>query len=280
MATRLYRTSIVLLIITCCATAAADSGFIGVDLEQLFRDALADFDQAQQIRHDQPERARRLFRSAAQRFESLVSAEVVNGHLEYNLGNCHLQLGDLGHAILHYRRAESLIPRDPLLKDNLKEARSRCLTSVQPERRSALMRNVFFWHFDTSHGERCYSAVALYAAFWLLLTIRSFIPRRSIAVAALVTAVLTMAVGGSLAYDRWVTRYGPSGVVTGMDVAVYKGPGPSYQRQLVQPLQSGVEFTLRERRGEWWNITLVDGKTGWVDREATELVMSPRDSGI
>ncbi|MCH8149936.1 MAG: hypothetical protein IH987_18480, partial [Planctomycetes bacterium] len=257
--------------VTPFTAAVADSGFIGVDLEQLFAEALTDFDQAQQIQHDQPKRARRLFRSAAQRFESLISADVVNGHLEYNLGNCFLQMGEIGRAILHYRRATALIPRDPLLNDNLKEARSRCLTPVQPERRSALLRNVFFWHFDTSHHERTVAGLALYAAFWMLLTVRCFIPRRPLAVAALVAAIISLAIGGSLAYDRWTERYGPAGVVTGMDVVVYKGPGPSYQRQIEQPLQSGVEFKLQERRGGWWNVELVDGKTGWIERGAAEL---------
>ena len=279
MASRPCRALVVTWIVTLCTPAVADSGFIGVDLDQLFAEALADFDQAQEIQHDQPIRARQLFRSAAQRFESLISANVVNGHLEYNLGNCFLQMGEVGRAILHYRRAEALIPRDPLLKDNLKEARSRCLTPVQPERRSALLHNVFFWHFDTSYHERSLVGLALYAVFWLLLTVRCFMPRRPIAVGALVAAIMSLAIGGSLAYDRWTERYGPTGVVTGMDVVVYKGPGPSYQRQFEQPLQSGVEFKLQERRGGWWNVALVDGKTGWIDRGVAELVMESGDSG-
>ncbi|MCH9033589.1 MAG: hypothetical protein IID42_03695 [Planctomycetes bacterium] len=279
MAWRPCRVVVVMWFVASCSAAAADSGFIGVDLEQLFGEALADFDQAQQIHHEQPKRARQLFRSAAQRFESLISANVVNGHLEYNLGNCFLQMGEVGRAVLHYRRAETLIPRDPLLRDNLKEARSRCLTPIQIERRSALLHNVFFWHFDTSHHERSVAGLALYAAFWLLLTVRCFIRRRPVAVGALVAAMMALAIAGSLAYDRWAERYGPAGVVTGMDVVVYKGPGPSYQRQFEQPLQSGVEFKLQERRGGWWSVELVDGKTGWIERSAAELVMGNGDSG-
>ena len=44
-----------------------------------------------------------------------------------------------------------------------------------------------------------------------------------------------------------------------MDVAAYKGPGTGYQRKFEQPLQPGVEFTLRGRRGGWWNVELPDG---------------------
>ena len=129
------------------ATAPADQ--LLLDLRTQFEQALTDFDQAQQIHARQPDRARQLFRSAAQRFESIVAAGINNGRLEYNLGNCYLQAGDVGRAVLHYRRAQRLIPGDPLLADNLAEARSRCLTSIKPTRRSALLRSVFFWHYDT-----------------------------------------------------------------------------------------------------------------------------------
>ena len=279
MAWRPCRVVVVMWFVASCSAAAADSGFIGVDLEQLFGEALADFDQAQQIHHEQPKRARQLFRSAAQRFESLMSANVVHGHLEYNLGNCFLQMGEVGRAVLHYRRAETLIPRDPLLRDNLKEARSRCLTPIQIERLSALLHNVFFWHFDTSHHERSVSALALYAALWLLPTVRCFLRRRPVAVGAPVAALLPLAIPRPLASASCSARYWPPCLGPSVDVVVYKGPGPSYQRQFEQPLQSGVEFKLQERRGGWWSVELVDGKTGWIERSAAELVMGNGDSG-
>jgi len=65
-------------------------------------------------------------------------------------------------------------------------------------------------------------------------------------------------------------------VVIGVDVAVHKGPGAGYNRQFEQPLQPGVEFTLKERRGGWWNVELTDGKTGWVDTVHGELIPTQR----
>ena len=43
---------------------------------------------------------------------------VVNGALLYNLGNARLQAGDVGKAIVSYRRAERLIPGDERLELN------------------------------------------------------------------------------------------------------------------------------------------------------------------
>jgi hypothetical protein len=81
-----------------------------------------------------------------------------------------------------------------------------------------------------------------------------------------------MACGASVAVDRRSDRHAPEGVVTAMDVAVYKGPGTGYQRLFEQPLQPGVEFTLRERRAGWWRIELRDGQRGWISAEAAELI--------
>ncbi len=239
--------------------------------------ALAEFDQAQQILGAHPDRARRLFRSAAQRLERIVTSGVVNGRLEFNLGNCYLQAGDVGKAILHYRRALRLIPRDPLLANNLAEARSRCLTAIPPTRRSALLRSVFFWHYDTSSRERARATGFFYVAFWLLLTLRSFLPRRRLTAVAIICGILTVTLASSVAADLWNDRQAPAGVVTAMDVAVYKGPGTGYRRQFEQPLQPAVEFTLREVRGGWWHVELADGKSGWIGADTGELIVPSAD---
>ena len=219
-----------------------------------------------------PDRARQLFRLAAQRFDSIIAAGVVNGPLEYNLANCYLQAGDVGRAILHYRRAQRLIPRNPMLTDNLTEARSRCLTTIRPARRSTFLKSVFWWHYQTSVVGRARAGLVLYVAVWALLIVRSLAASRAVAVSAILCAVLAVAAAASVAVTRWSDRNNPEGVVTAMDVTVYKGPGTGYQRQFEQPLQPGVEFTLRQRRGGWWSIELVDGKSGWIEASQAQLL--------
>ncbi len=259
------------------AVDPAIAGPTRAELAAEVQHALADFDQAHKIRADQPDRARQLFRSAAQRFQTIAAAGVSNGRLEYDLGNCLLQAGDLGEAVLHYRRAERLIPGDPLLADNLAEARSRCLTSIKPTRRSRLLRSLFFWHHDISLPGRSKAALTLYLVFWGLLTLGTLRPRRSLTIAAIACGIVCVAMAGSVAATGWSDRHAAEGVITDMDVVVYKGPGTGYQRQFEQPLQPGVEFTLREARRDWWNIDLADGNTGWVESTTAELITKPSE---
>lgn len=233
--------------------------------------ALEEFDAAQNLLSTNPDRARQLFRSAAQRYEAIIASGVRNGPIEYNLGNAYLQAGDIGRAILHYRRAERLIPGDPLLADNLRVARSRRVTEIKASDRSVLLRSVFFLHYGTTTDARAKLALVAYVLGWVLLGVRLLVRRRWLSV----WAVVSLAVAGSLLVsvqvDRWKDRHAPEGVIVSHDVTVYKGPGEGYQRQFVQPLQPGVEFTLRERRGGWSFIELPDGQSGWI--EGTKMML-------
>ncbi|MBI4718947.1 MAG: SH3 domain-containing protein [Planctomycetes bacterium] len=269
-----HRAVVVLLLVGGGMLPPARAGSVAdVSAQQTeLQTALAEFDEAQRLLAGRPDRAKALFVSAAQRMEGLLSAGANSGALEYNIGNCYLQAGDIGRSVLHYRRAERLIPGDPLLLDNLSVAKSRCLTTIQSSRGSRVLRSLFFWHFDTSARGRAWAALAAYLTLWGCLAMRLWVPRRAVAVVAVVAGLTATAAGGSLATERWLDRRMPRGVILAMDVTVYKGPGTSYQRQFEQPLQPGVEFTLRAARGAWWNIELPDGKLGWVEGGAAALV--------
>lgn len=115
----------------------------------------------------------------------------------------------------------------------------------------------------------------LYLMFWVLLMMRSFV--RKPAVTGIIVVVGLVAAGCfcSVTVGDWTERRRPPGVVTGMDVVVVKGPGSGYQRQFVQPLQPGAEFTLLQQRGGWWRIELPDGQSGWVEGLEAELITAP-----
>lgn len=246
-----------------------------LDLIANVEEALSEYERALAVQQVDPARARRLFQSAAQRFRSVASAGIRNGYLEYNLGNAYLQAGDVGRAILHYLRAERLIPRDPFLHDNLAVARKRRLTDIPELPRARLMESIFFWHYQTTSTARAKVAAIAFILVWPLLAVYSATRRRSTLLIAAIAGVMAIAAGFSLATQRWAQRNHPEGVVLSMDVAVYKGPGEGYGRQFEEPLQPGLEFTLDQTRGDWWRIRLPDQTTGWLHSDHAELV-SPR----
>lgn len=243
------------------------------DVQTQFEQAAREFNEAQDLLAKQPDRARPLFRSAATRFESIAQSGVTNGRLEYNIGNAYLQAGDIGRAILHYRRAERLIPGDALLAENLKTALSRCVVNIKPNPRSAIVRNSLFWHFETSTHARRQVMLIAFVLVWAFLTVRAWVARRWLFGLAGGCAVLTLILWVSVAHDGWSDRHTPKGVVLDMDVVVYKGPGEGYQRQFEQPLQPGVEFSRLAKRSGWWDIELPNGLRGWIPESEAETVI-------
>lgn len=268
------RTCFTLVLLACAAAPTrADADAPPRDpLHAELASALADYERAQHLLSTQPDAARLLFRAVAQRMEP-IAVRVPNGRLEYNIANAWLQSGDVGRAILHYRRAQRMIPRDDLLADNLREARSRCILSIRPGPGERILDALFFWHRRTSIRERANVGLAAFLLFWILLTVRLVLPRRGLTVAAVGSALVFAIAAASVTTQRWIERSAPPGVILAMDVPIYKGPAATYQRQIEQPLQPGVEFSRRERRGSWWRIQLADGKTGWMDAAAAELVV-------
>ena len=61
---------------------------------------------------------------AAELYQAIDMSGHLNGNIFYNLGNCYMRLGETGKAILNYKKARLLLPRDGDLKANLQYARS------------------------------------------------------------------------------------------------------------------------------------------------------------
>ncbi len=208
-----------------------------------------------------PQRATELFADAARRFELLVADGVVNGQLQYNLGNAYLQMGELGRAILHYRAAQQLIPRDPKLRHNLKYARSLTQSRIADSGERALRSALLGWHRGTSSSARFVVFITAYTLCWGLLTLNLFASRPWWRWPAVATAVVWIALGLSVAADTVGAGNHREGVVLVDDVVVRKGNSEGFEPQFEQPLHEGVEFRVIEQRPEWLSIELPNCRT-------------------
>lgn len=230
------------------------------------------FDHAIESRRSNPNESAAAFRQAADRFGLLVESGIQNGRLYYNLANACLESGQTGRAILYYRRAERLLRGDGRVEANLRFARSLRRNEIPPSGERALLRTLFFWHYATSLRDRFYVGLVAYAAFWLLLAARRFVPRRGWMYAILPCLLLGVAMGASVGIETEQHASQREGVILTDDVTARKGDSEGFEPRFQQKLHQGVEFLLRERRGAWLHIELPDGKTGWIRAEQAELI--------
>lgn len=238
----------------------------------VLRGAVEAFDEGAAVGRTQPDRAVTSFRAAAEGFEALVADGVVNGRLLYNLGNTYLQLGDIGKAILNYRRAERLIGGDAQLRHNLNYARTLRRNRVDETGERAALHTVFFWHYETSLGARYAAAVGGYVLFWILLLARGWVKVASLRLAIAACGVLWLAAGTSVAVDLVQSGSVKEGVTTSSDIVVRKGNGEGYDPQFAESLHEGVEFRVIDERGGWYKVQLPDGNSGWIRQSQAEII--------
>jgi len=239
---------------------------------QILRDALAAFDQGLAVARDDPERAQALYREAAAGFQTLIAAGLRNAALEYNLGNTHFRLGELGHAILHYRRAQRLAPRDDKLAANLAYARRQVEPFIPVAGSHRLLEQLLFWHYGTSLRERFWAAAAVSAAGWLLLIARLHRPARWLLATGLILVAIGACAAVSAGWDMHEQSRYPSAVVMTRECFLRLGRGEAADLALKQPLGPGVELHVLQQRADWVEVRLPSGQTGWLPAAAIEIV--------
>ncbi len=273
------RLSVILQILFICCLWAAGPAW-AADSEQLTRAEVHDlysqakslFQQANDAAAQHPEQAKALYARSAMYFERLVSAGgIQNGKLYYDIGNAYFRMGDLGRAILNYRRAQTFIPNDPNLKQNLAYARSQRPDKIEETQKAQLFKTLLFWHYDLSARTRSLIFGVCYALFWAGALAGLFYRRvpKGISMAAAGVGLLFL---GSLGAEYIQSVRHRPGVVLAQEVIARKGDGMAYQPSFKEPLHEGIEFTLMEDRGGWYRVRLSDGRDCWIRSSAAELI--------
>ncbi len=242
----IFRAATVLAVLGAVAANPVHAALSDQQRQQILSEAREAYNAGLAAVRTDPQHAALSFADAARRFQQLVDEGVVNGRLEYNLGNALLQTGEVGRAILHYRAAERLIPGDPKLRHNLEYARSLTQSHIAPSGGRALSAALLGWHRNTTVRARFTVFMSAYLVFWILLTLNLVAPRPLWWWPAAAAGVLWIACGLSVGADLLETGHHREGVVLLDDVVVRKGNSEGFEPQFQQPLHQGVEFRLLE----------------------------------
>ena len=247
-------------------------------VHDLFSQAKDLLRRANQAAASDPAAARDLYQKAILRLELIVrKGGVRNGKLYYNIGNAYFRMGDLGRAILYYRRAERLIPDDPNLRQNLHTARRQRRDKIEVPERTRVLHTLFFWHYDFSTQIRLTLFTVCFALVWVCAIARRFSRKALLAWGIVLSAVLAAMLFGSLLVEELHDRGHVGGVVLAPEVVARKGDSETYQASFEEPLHAGSEFERLERRGDWLHVALADGRRCWLPAKAVALVRQAPD---
>lgn len=243
---------------------AAASESARLDERSLLRDSLAAFDAGVLAAAEGSDRSTRLLRQASDGFEALRIAGVRSAALEYNLGNTYFRLGELGRAVLHFRRAALLAPRDERIRANLAYVQERVSPRIVSSGSAQLVDRLMFWSRGTTAAEKLLLTALFSAVGWtgLLLSLRW--RAAPLSVGSLVIVGLGLANAGLLVWELHSARTTPAAVIVQGTPQLRHGRGEAYELVRRDALGPGVELRVLEVRGDWLRVELADGQSGWL----------------
>lgn len=217
------------------------------------------------------------FNEAVTVYESITAAGVRDSALFFNLGNAYFKSGDLGRAILNYRRAQHLDPRDSDIAQNLAIARLQTLDRLDDSGPGGLGNLLQMAEEWLTLPEAAVLALLLWLSVSTLLTLAILSRRiRKYALwAAVIPGMFLMAGLISMANRSYTASTSPPAVVIAPEVDVTSGPGSSSDYVVEFTLHAGAEVRQVDSRPNWRQISLPgENFKGWVPADTVELVDS------
>ena len=247
---------ILVIVISCAAIAVARAQ----TPEQLFADANQLYQQGK-------------FPEARASYERILSSGYAAGELSYNLGNACYKEGDIPHAILNYERALRRISGDDDVRHNLQIANLMIIDKIEPTPR------IFIWEYwDGVKNWFTMTGVTLVVYAWFVLF------AASLAVVALARTYALRKIAFLTAAGTFVVLFftvvlfdkksdlvrSDLAIVVSQIVTVKNSPDPMSSDAFV--LHGGVKVQITDRFTTWMKIRLADGKVGWMDGGAAEVI--------
>lgn len=207
------------------------------------------------------------FEEALRLFGTYAASGGEGAEVRHNMGNCALRAGDLGRAVLEYRRALRLDPELEVARHDLEVVRALIparKSPWQPPPWEAFLEGIPLWSLQGAVLGLLFLANL---AFCVALFAGPGTPRRALA-GSVVTLVTAGAVaGGMLVYAGSVLpQRRPSVVVR--EAPVFGGPAA--EGTPVDRLPPGSEVMLLKQAGDWRLVLWGDGR-GWVPAATVEV---------
>ena len=214
------------------------------------------------------------YHAAAGYYEEILSRGLSSVKLYYNLGNAYFKEDRLGEAILNYRRALRLSPGSDDIRYNLGVAEARTKDNIEAIPEFFLTK----WVRGVRHTMSCtawsvFSLVALVCALSLFLTylLARRLSLRNTGFYGTMLAVVVFVVTTWFALgERREMLDDSQAVVMSLSTAVKSSPDKSATDLFV--LHEGTLVEITNRLDGWCEITIADGKKGWLESKTIETI--------
>lgn len=209
------------------------------------------------------EKRRMEFRKVAAIYQGLIENGIESGPIHYNQGNAWVRAEEPARALAAYRLAERFMPRNPYLKSNLQFL---AISDANPEECSPVPY-LFFWQNQISYPWKLRISLFFVLSTFLCAMFALLCNHRKARNGAVVLLAFTVISLSSSFYDWYRFESMQHGVILYGETVARKGNSSQYEPSFVDPLKSCCEFTVKDERGDWVQIRLSGGETGWIRKD-------------
>jgi tetratricopeptide (TPR) repeat protein len=202
---------------------------------------------------------------AIQEFESILRSRYESEVLYYNLGNAYYRAGHVAGAVWAYEQALRLNPNDVDARYNLALANLKVQDRIDLPEMPLYIRLYRAARESLTPGEwiqRVSIVLFLVALTFALSRILQKVWLGWAVIPGIVVAILLFMISID---SITITNRTREGIIYDQIVIAYSAP--SVRATRLFELHEGLKVSISEQNDEWYQIELLDGKTGWIPME-------------
>ncbi|MFW5799237.1 MAG: hypothetical protein ACOCV8_00355 [Spirochaetota bacterium] len=216
-----------------------------------------------------PREAYQLFEEASSIYLNLINKGYKSAYLYYNLANSYFNIGELGKTIYYYKIADKLKPSFRDIDRNLAEARSEVKNYIEDKNQNTIIEIFFFWHFQIPLTIRLWIGITSFILIWIIAGINLLYRKRYLKGILIALTIISAIFIASITTQYITDNTQWWGVVTANEgVEARKGPGENYEPSFTEKLSEGIEFTINDKKGNWYKVKLKNNEICWIPEDS------------
>lgn len=208
------------------------------------------------------------YTAAIEQWNKIIASGAHSDALYFNLGNAHYKLNNIGPSIYYYEKALQLAPNDKDIQTNLAFAQNARIDVITP-----LPQTVLTQWYNAVATSFTYNGWAVMAVVFIILFVLFFLMyyfgfreafKRTFFATALVSIFIAI-FAFSLAYITYADAQNDSPAIIFSETIEIK-TAPKLNSDTAFVLHEGTKVQVEAEDGDWFKISLADGKDGWIPK--------------
>jgi len=208
------------------------------------------------------------YTAAVSLYDSILTKELESSELYYNLGNCHYKAQDWANAIWHYEKSLKLEKNDKTIQ-NLELANLKIIDRI--EEIPQLFYKKWWSSFISLFNTFSWQLISI-LIIWLALTIKILSQftnyKKEYFLSILYSLALISIFATYSSYQKNITK--KEAIIFTSSIVVNSAPTTNSTNLF--SLHSGSKIEILDTIGEWINIKIANGNSGWIKESGCKVL--------